>query len=83
MQYIPSPFSVCASFQTLSYIALAAMQLFVHGVRYNRQLMILSDGGEVGLDWVIQKTKKQNRNIVVCIPGLSGDEKEQYCISTA
>ena len=58
MQYVPSHFSVCASFQTLSYIALAAMQLFVHGVRYNRQLLTLSDGGQVGLDWVIQKTKK-------------------------
>lgn len=83
MKYKPSLWSLCASFQTLAYLALAATQLLKHKVRYQRRIFTLSDGGEIALDWVIHQDSKKQRDIVMVIPGLSGDEKEQYCISAA
>lgn len=53
-------------------------------VKYNRKIFELSDGGELAIDWLIhQNVQDKNRNIVVCIPGLSGDSKEIYCVCVA
>lgn len=53
-------------------------------IRYHRQIFELSDGGELALDWLIHPNQSQvKRNIVVCVPGLSGDSHELYCTALA
>lgn len=53
-------------------------------IKYRRQIFRLSDGGQLALDWLIHnKEQTEKRNLVVCIPGLSGDSKELYCIAVA
>ena len=63
---------------------------------YRREIFEMSDGGEIGLDWVVhpdeeedvQKSnlchsdfkiqQKRYRDLVVVVPGLSGDSNELY-----
>lgn len=40
--------------------------------KYRREILTLSDGGTIAIDWTIHKTPGL-RDIVICIPGLSGD----------
>lgn len=37
----------------------------------------------MALDWVIHPQPDKVRDVIVCIPGLSGDSKELYCITLA
>lgn len=46
----------------------------------------MSDGGELALDWLVHPEsapKHKKRPLVVCVPGLSGDSQELYCIAVA
>ncbi len=37
----------------------------------------------MALDWLIHPQPDKVRDVIVCIPGLSGDSKELYCITLA
>jgi predicted alpha/beta-fold hydrolase len=55
-------------------------------IKYDRRIFELADGGELAMDWLVQPSDSKtnsNRNIVVCVPGLSGDSKENYCLCIA
>ena len=54
-------------------------------MKYHRQIFELADGGELAIDWLIHHTpeSKTLRNIVICVPGLSGDSREAYCLCVA
>lgn len=47
---------------------------------YEREILELSDGGEIALDWLIQDQKHfdSRRNIVVVVPGINGDSTKPY-----
>lgn len=48
-----------------------------------RELFKLSDGGTIGIDWVDNIPKKNSENpILVIIPGISGNNDEQYILNT-
>ncbi len=49
-------------------------------IKYRRQIFELTDGGELAIDWL---ESGQNKDLVICIPGLSGDSSEIYCTSIA
>jgi predicted alpha/beta-fold hydrolase len=55
-------------------------------IKYDRRIFELADGGELAMDWLVHPSDSKtnsNRNIVVCVPGLSGDSKENYCLCIA
>jgi len=49
---------------------------------YDREILELSDGGEIALDWLIHPTKEKHfesrRHIIVLIPGVNGDGTKLY-----
>jgi predicted alpha/beta-fold hydrolase len=53
--------------------------------RYHREILELSDGGEIALDWLIFPDKKQHtqsgRHIIALIPGVNGDGEKMYAIA--
>ena len=65
------------------------MNLYFKKVKYTREIFSLSDGGELAVDWLINPADQsknrpaKKRDIVVCIPGLSGDSGELYCVALA
>ena len=47
---------------------------------------MFSDGGETALDWLVHPgtlNELKTRPLVVCVPGLSGDSQELYCLAVA
>ena len=53
-------------------------------VIYKRKIFKLADGGVLALDWLVHPTDNyEPRDLVICIPGLSGDSREYYCVSSA
>lgn len=49
---------------------------------YWREILELSDGGEIALDWHRNpKTETKTRNIVILFPGVNGDSMNFYCKS--
>lgn len=51
-------------------------------VKYDRQIYSLKDGGELAIDWLVH-TSEATRDLIVCVPGLSGDSAELYCTQLA
>lgn len=53
--------------------------------RYHREILKLSDGGEIALDWLIHPNKKKytesGRHIIVLVPGVNGDSEKMYAIA--
>ena len=54
--------------------------------KYNREILQLSDGGEIALDWIIHpsdKEKKENvkQQIILLFPGINGDGTKLYAFS--
>ena len=52
----------------------------VYPVNYKRELIILPDGGTIGLDWdtAIPDPETNNKPILVLYPGLGGDTDNLY-----
>ena len=53
--------------------------------RYHREILELSDGGEIALDWLIhpnmKKHSESDRHIIALIPGVNGDSEKMYAIA--
>lgn len=82
MKYKPSLFTLNEHLQLIVFCLMPLFErLFKDKVRYSRQIYGLKDGGELALDWMVHSadSEKTIRNMVVCIPGLSGDSGELYC----
>jgi predicted alpha/beta-fold hydrolase len=52
---------------------------------FEREILELSDGGEIALDWLVQpntaKPFESKRNIIVLVPGVNGDSTKPYVFS--
>jgi abhydrolase domain-containing protein 1/3 len=86
MKYKPSLFTLNAQLQIVCFVFLSIWEKFKKEVKYTRKIFTLSDGGELALDWLVHSTNPENqkpRPLVVCVPGLSGDSSELYCIAVA
>ena len=48
-------------------------------INYRREILKLSDGGEVCLDWLdCEKGKEGSHPTVLFLPGLTGDSQSEY-----
>ena len=84
-QYKPSLFALNATWQLFWFGVISAAEKLFGKVKYQRQIFELADGGELALDWLTHQTSENKalRNIVICVPGLSGDSREVYCLCIA
>lgn len=82
MRYTPSIFTLNAHWQLFWHGLNQAVQATFVKMPYRREILELSDGGEIGLDWLIH-LKEAVRDLVVVVPGLSGDSGELYCRTVA
>lgn len=51
---------------------------------YWREILELSDGGEIALDWIRNPNspdRPKARNIILVFPGISGDSRNYYCVN--
>lgn len=88
MKYKPNLFALNATMQIVICTALSTINTFFKRVKYTREIFSLSDGGELAVDWLINSADENSksppkRDIVVCVPGLSGDSGEFYCVTLA
>ena len=58
--------------------------------KYKRQILKLSDGGQIALDWAVPKCPELESKIsnnktplLVVVPGLTGHNDDLYMVSTA
>ena len=53
--------------------------------KYHREILTLSDGGEIALDWLIHPNARQyaesDRHIIALVPGVNGDSEKMYAIA--
>ena len=58
---------------------------FTNKSPFEREILELSDGGEIALDWLIHpnhaKPFESSRHIMVLIPGVNGDSTKPYVAS--
>lgn len=70
-----------ARFQT---IFASVCRAFIPDIPYRREILKLSDGGEVGLDWLdndkdgSSSEKEYSGPIILFLPGLTGDSQSEY-----
>lgn len=83
MKYKPSLFTLNEHLQLIVFCLMPLFEfLFKDKIKYSRQIYELKDGGELALDWLVNSSsdsQESKRDLVVCIPGLSGDSGELYC----
>jgi len=81
MSYKPSIYTLTTSCQTLWFGVVEALETLFPTIQYRRQVFKCRDGGQLALDWLVgHKSEEKIRDLVVCIPGLSGDSRELYSI---
>ena len=80
MKYKPSIWALHPFTQFFWFTVLSIVEMIRKPIKYRRQIFELYDGGELAIDWL---ETNQDRNLVICIPGLSGDSNEIYCTSIA
>ncbi len=85
MRYQPSLLAPNAFMQVFWFCVLSLKEQLLPKIKYDRQIFELRDGGELAIDWLVHPSSNDSkpRNIVVCVPGLSGDSKELYCLCLA
>lgn len=75
MTYTPSLWTLTKTLQTLVFGLIEAYEICFPTLRYQRELLGLADGGQLPLDWLLPVALGQDkkRDIVLLVPGLSGD----------
>lgn len=53
LHYVPSIFALHSALQLILFLILETAESIIGKVKYRREIFKLSDGGEMGLDWVI------------------------------
>ena len=82
MKYKPYLLTPNAHWHTFFHGTYQGFICYFYPTQYRREVLELSDGGQLGLDWVQHETEAL-RDLVVAIPGLSGDSGELYCRTIA
>lgn len=59
-------------------------RLLFRKIKYEREVLVLKDGGQVALDWQVNDFSGDDIPIVVILPGLLGDSQAEYvrCLAT-
>ncbi len=72
--YSPTFYLSNGHLQTLYYAIYHAIATPVHLYPYKRELLHLSDGGQIALDWIMDPTLKLQIDtpVLAVIPGLTG-----------
>jgi len=82
MKYQPWIFACHYHLQGIVYWVQEAWNKSFTDFGYWREILELSDGGEIALDWHRNpKSDTKNRNIVILLPGVNGDSTNFYCKS--
>ncbi|CAH0592083.1 unnamed protein product [Chrysodeixis includens] len=80
--YWPTPWCVESRLQTVLGSVLRSRLL--PPVKYHRQVLRLSDGGQVALDWVVRGAGAgEARAVLLVLPGLTGSAEADYVRSLA
>lgn len=88
LSYVPHPLAFNGHAQTFFYCWIELLQVKLrNALKYERELMTLSDGGTIALDWHMDETGGKphslgyQRPILVCFSGLSGGNDNLYLYS--
>ena len=80
--YCPTPYLLNGNLQTVFY---AIKRHFINcrfGIAYNREMLPLSDGGQLAMDWPVFEEVDSNMTvktpIIAILPGLTGGRKDIY-----
>ncbi|KAI7870140.1 Alpha/Beta hydrolase protein [Spinellus fusiger] len=78
--FYPTPYLFNGHLQT-GFSTLFASEC-ISKVQYERELIILSDGGKIALDWCSPSTSHENDDTptIIFLHGLTGNSKESYII---
>jgi len=86
MQFEPYTFGILPLTQTLIFIFYEIFNQVVFPAGYTRELLVISDGGTLALDWdqgIPNPDEKPSKPILIMIPGVAGDSDNMYQISLA
>lgn len=85
MEYKPWIGALNVHAQGFYYCLYEVLLPFLKKPLFEREILELSDGGEIALDWLVHpnaaKPFESSRHIVVLIPGVNGDSTKPYVIS--
>lgn len=84
--YWPTPWCVEARLQTV--LGSLLRSLLLAPTPYTREILVLSDGGQVALDWMetgVAAEERQRAPVVLVLPGLTGSARADYvrCVAGA
>ncbi|XP_004927636.1 phospholipase ABHD3 isoform X1 [Bombyx mori] len=81
-RYWPTPWCVESRMQTV--LGSVLRSLFLPPLEYQREVVTLSDGGQVALDWA-NTGQGQARGVLLVLPGLTGSVHADYvrCLAAA
>jgi abhydrolase domain-containing protein 1/3 len=86
MEYTPWILTLNGCTQCLIYVLFEIRMKLFFPIKYEREIIKLSDGGQLALDWQIDHEgglplRDSARPILACIPGLSGGNDNGYLYS--
>jgi len=85
MEYKPWAGALNVHAQGFTFCAYEIWLKFFGKQLFEREILELSDGGEIALDWLVQKNSakpfESTRNIIVLVPGVNGDSTKPYVFS--
>ncbi|XP_068626380.1 phospholipase ABHD3 [Battus philenor] len=81
--YWPTPWCVESRLQTV--LGSVLRSLLLPPLRFRREVLQLSDGGQVALDWLEREGEGEARAVLLVLPGLNGDASAEYvrCLAGA
>ena len=84
MSFEPYLFGPTAMSQGVFYIISEAVHKFFINDIFEREMLVLPDGGTIAIDWdgsIPDPSKKPEKPILVVCPGLGGDSKNLYSLA--
>ncbi|KAJ1679694.1 hypothetical protein EV182_001526 [Spiromyces aspiralis] len=83
--FYPTPYLQSGHLQTIYNTVMAKTINHINDVKYERELVSMSDGGTVGIDWTpsFESVPRDDRPIVVVLHGLTGGSHEYYVRAVA
>ena len=97
MKYKPHLFTLNGHVQGAVYFACELFYQIFSPIKYSREILELTDGGTVGLDWLInpnddldidektfgsaKRANETKRPLLIFVPGMSGTSKQMYSIN--
>ena len=85
MEYKPWIGALNVHVQGFIFCVMEVIYQLTKKYQYDREILELSDGGEIALDWLIHPNKEKyfdsERHIIILIPGVNGDSSKLYAFS--